>query len=103
MSLVQTFKLHVVAATGLSKDALHIYVGFFVLLAAALLFRRSLKSIVPLIAVFVVATLGELLDALDDVSSLGHWRFGASVHDVVNTLFWPVVLCLVLRFTRLAR
>lgn len=91
-SLFQSIKLSVISAAGLSKDSLHIYVGLAVFLFVALVVIKSVKSAAPLLAVFFVAIIGEILDMRDDFSSLGYWRWQASMHDVVNTLFWPTVL-----------
>jgi hypothetical protein len=99
-SVFQAFKLAVVTATGLSKGALHVYVGLIVWLAATATLRRSVRSLLPLGVVLAVAIVGEAWDARDDIATLGHWRIGASAHDVVNTLFWPTVLVLVARFAR---
>lgn len=97
---LQSVKLAMIAALGLSKDALHIYVGLAVFLLTALALRQSLRSLLPWLAVVVVALAGELFDALDDVRSLGHWRWAASIHDIVNTLFWPTALLLLTRSRR---
>lgn len=102
-SLVQALKLDIVGITGLSKDALHIYVGLGVWLLAAALFRRSITTLRPWLAVLVVAMGIEAFDAFDDWVQLGRWRWKASLHDVVNTLFWPTVLALLARFTRLLK
>lgn len=91
-SAFQSFKLAVVDVVGLSKDALHIHVGLLVFFLAALVFRRSIRSLVPVTVVLALALAGEALDARDDVASLGHWRIGASVHDILNTMFWPCML-----------
>lgn len=96
-STAQAIKLAIVSATGLSKDALHIYVGLAVLLTAAAVLRKPLRSIVPWLVVLTVAVSGELIDMHDDIVSLGYWRWGASLHDVLNTLFWPTVLLLLAR------
>lgn len=101
LSFVQSSKLAIVAATGLAKDALHIYVGLGVFLLV-LLWRRCSRTLLPLLAVLVVAVVGELLDRRDDLASLGRWRWKASVHDIVNTLFWPTVLTLLLYLRLLA-
>lgn len=97
-STAQAIKLAIVQATGLSKDALHIYVGLAVLLTAAVILRKPLRSIVPWLVVLAVVVSGELFDMRDDIASLGYWRWGASLHDVLNTLFWPSVLLLLARF-----
>jgi hypothetical protein len=100
-SPVQLFKLLIIEATGLSKDSLHVYVGMTAFLGVSLLVRKPRASLLPLATVAVAAGLGEFVDLVDDYTSLGHVRIGASVHDIWNTMFWPTVLYLLLRFTRL--
>lgn len=93
-SAIQSIKLVIVAVTGLSKDALHIYVGLAVFLAAAIVLRKPLRSNTPWFMVIGVAITGEVLDMRDDVASFGYWRWSASLHDILNTLFWPTVFLL---------
>lgn len=93
-SAVQSIKLAIVSGTGLSKDALHIYVGLSVFLVTAVVLRKPLQSIIPWLAVAAVAIAGEALDMRDDIASFGYWRWEASLHDVLNTLLWPTVLLL---------
>ena len=100
MSTFQSIKHEIVQFAALSKDALHIYVGLAVFLLAVAVARKGMKSVFPLIAVLVVALLGELLDARDELRRYGHWRLGASLHDFLNTAFWPTVLWLLARFSR---
>lgn len=97
-SAVQTIKLAIVAATGLEKDALHVYVGLAVFFGVGALSRRRLRSAAPWLSVLAVAIVGEIVDMIDDLSMYGHWNWTASVHDVANTLFWPTVICLLVRF-----
>jgi predicted esterase len=91
-SWYQAAKLFLVATLGLSKDALHVHVGLGVFLLAALIFRRPLSSPIPVAAVILAALGGETIDMWDDVRSLGYWRWQVSLGDVVNTIFWPLVL-----------
>jgi hypothetical protein len=98
-SAVQAIKLSIVAATGLSKDTLHVYVGLAVFLVMAAANKRSIASWIPWLAVLVVALLGEAVDMRDDLMSVGHWRWAASLHDVLNTVFWPTVFLLLARAT----
>jgi hypothetical protein len=100
-SAFQAFKLAVMTATSLSKDALHVYFGLIVWLTSAVALRRSVRSSLPLGVVMAVAIIAEGWDASDDIATLGHWRLGASAHDLVNTLFWPTSLLLLARFTRI--
>jgi uncharacterized membrane protein YqgA involved in biofilm formation len=96
-SAVQSLKLALVQAVGLSKDALHIYVGLIVFFVVAVALRRRRTSYLPLVAVVVAAILGELVDMHDDINSLGVWRWRASLHDLANTVFWPSVITLLVR------
>jgi hypothetical protein len=97
-SFVQSVKLSVISAIGLSKDALHISVGLGVFLFVVILLRRPMHSPWPILAVVMVAAAGETLDAVDDVYSFGYWRWAASLHDLVVTAFWPAVMALLARF-----
>jgi hypothetical protein len=101
-SAFQSFELAVMAATGLSKDALHVYVGLTVWLVTVATLRRSVGSLLPLGVVLAVAIVAEGRDVRDDIVTHGHWRIGASAHDVVNTMFWPTILRLLARVTRIA-
>jgi hypothetical protein len=102
-STFQAAKLEVVSLFELSKDALHIYVGLLVFIAATVLLRRSLRSSLPILLVLVVACIAEAFDARDDISDLGYWRIGASMHDIVNTMFWPAILFALARYTKVLR
>ena len=100
MSPLQSVKLVVLDATGLAKDALHVYVGLGVMLVVAIAFKRSLADWRPLAAVVLAAFAGEVWDVIDTWSHGGAPRFRANWKDVANTLFWPTVLFLLARFTR---
>ena len=99
--MIQAIKTAIVAATGLSRDALHIYVGLATFFLAAALIKRPLGSFLPWLVVLAVASTGELVDLRDDIVSFGYWRWDASLHDIVNTVFWPTVLLLLARFSNL--
>ena len=96
-SAFQAAKLFLGSAIGLSKDAMHIFVGLAVFFAAAMAFRKPLSSFLPVAIVVAVAVAGEILDMRDDLESLGYWRWKASTHDVINTGVWPLVLWLLAR------
>lgn len=100
-SPVETIKQAIVAVTGLSKDTLHVYVGLATFVLAALVLRKSARSIVPWLLVLAAAVLGELVDMHEDLTILGYWRWLDSVHDIVNTLFWPTVLLLLARHSKI--
>jgi hypothetical protein len=98
----QSVKLIVGAMFSLSKDALHIYVGLFVFLTVSYLVRKRYHAAWALLAVFLVACLGEIFDARDNFASLGRWRWRASLHDIMNTMFWPIVLSVLIRLRVIA-
>jgi hypothetical protein len=95
----QTIKLIILSVTGLSRDALHIYTGLIVMFGTALMLRRPLRSLVPLIMVILVCMLAETVDMYDDIAFRGYWRWNASLHDFLNSLFWPTMIFLLARYT----
>lgn len=82
--------------TGASDSLLHVHAGMAVLFAARLLTRRSLATIVPFSFVCAAEFANEVLDWLD----YGSVRMPDTLYDVINTLFWPLVLMLGLRWRR---
>lgn len=94
MSNFQALKLEIVAFLGLSKDAVHVYVGLLVFIAFMLFVRRPGSEWWALIGVVLVASGLEFLDLRDDAATYGYMRWTASLHDLANTAFWPAVLAL---------
>jgi hypothetical protein len=100
MSTFQGFKHELVQFASLSKDALHIYVGIAVFLVGVAIARKGLRSGYAMLAVLLVAIGGEVLDLHDEIRDHHRLKLWASVHDLVNTCFWPLVLWLLARYTR---
>lgn len=88
---VQGAKVAVAAVLRLSKDALHVHFGLLIFVTVSYLVRKRFRVAVPLLAVLAAACLGEIFDARDDFAELGRWRWRASLHDILNTMFWPLV------------
>ena len=96
------FKMSVIEATGLAKDALHIYVGVSVYLLCLVLLRpiiksQGIRSFVALIVVTCIALLGEYLDNRETIESLGlvglsRDQILASIRDLINTCMLSYVL-----------
>ena len=82
--------------TGASDTLLHVHAGLAILFLARIVTRRSLATPVP----FLVVCLGELGNELMDYLSYGSWRWHDTLFDVVNTLFWPLMLMIGLRLRR---
>lgn len=103
MSPFQSFKHQLVNFADLSKDALHIYVGLAVFLLVVAVARKGLRSGLAMLAVVLVAVAGELLDLRDEFRLHERIKWLASLHDLVNTCFWPLVLWLLARYTRVVK
>jgi hypothetical protein len=101
VSAFQQAKIALGQLMGLPKDALHIYVGMVVFLAAAALFRRPLRSWLPIAAVLAAALAGEAWDLIETRAAGARVHLDRNWHDVWNTCFWPFLLFLLARYTRL--
>lgn len=92
------FKAYVSDLT-VSKDALHLYLAFIIQVAAALIVRRPLSSLVPWFAVLALELVNETLDLLLEKEPYIHpWQIKGSIHDVVNTMLLPTALMLLARY-----
>ena len=87
----QLLKLWLLAAMPLTKDAIHVYIGFLCLLLALILFRRKLGSFTALIPGLVVSVAMEVFDLRDG------YDWAASVKDLINTNLIPFLLVLLTR------
>lgn len=102
-TFMQTTKMWVVHHIGLEKDALHVYFALFLLFGSVLLFRWSLRSWKPAALIFAIAVIGEIWDLRDGLLTSVPLVVGLpdSIHDVWNTMFWPLAILLLARFTDL--
>lgn len=101
MSVFQETKILLIDTVGLSKDALHVYVGLIVFFGTALIFRLPLRDIRPWCAVLLAAILGEVWDIYDTEVIGARQVYAGNWHDIWNTLFWPTAIMLLARFTRI--
>ena len=95
MSEYQEAKRIIVSILELSKDSIHMHVGLIVFFLAVVFWKKGSIEARCLIPVAIVASLMEILDLRYDYVSLGHFRLKAitaSIHDLINTTFWPVVI-----------
>jgi hypothetical protein len=98
-ALYHRFIIWIGDGTGLPDTILHIHAGLAVLMLARVATRRSLGSFVPLSFVVAAEAANELLDRLH----YGSWRWPDTSNDIVHTLFWPLVICLGVRFRPMLR
>lgn len=85
------------AATGLGRDALHIYAALLIQVAAAAFLRRRLADWLPWLIVLGFVAANEYLDAYSD-GLLEQWEMSAGLHDLWNTMLVPTTLLLLARF-----
>ena len=82
--------------TGASDSLLHVHAGLAILFLARLITRRSLATPLPFLMVLAAESANELMDRL----TYGSWRLEDTSLDMLNTLFWPFVLMVGLRWRR---
>ena len=92
MTDLQALKLDIIALLQLSRDAIHMHIGFAVFMAMALITRGRTSVWWAFLAAVLSAVGLEVLDLRDDLASRGYMRWSESLHDVLNTLFWPLIL-----------
>ena len=85
--------------TGLPDTLLHVHAGMAILMLARIVTRRSLGSFVPLAFVALAEGANEVMDRLH----FGAWRWPDTTSDIVNTMFWPTVICIGVRLRPLGR
>jgi hypothetical protein len=92
---LQAFKLYMIEATHLAKDALHIYAGLALFIGVRLIWRRRGGWVLGWLAALAAALIVEWLDMRTEALEANlqpdaeHWK------DIWNTMFWPTVLLLV--------
>ena len=82
--------------TGASDSLLHVHAGLAILFLARIVTRRSLATPIPFLVVVAAEAVNEIMDRIN----FGGWRLGDTGLDVANTLFWPFVLMVGLRWRR---
>lgn len=95
-SLYERLILWIGDGTGASDTLLHVHAGLAILFLARIVTRRSLATPVP----FLIVCAAELGNELMDYLSYGSWRWHDTSFDVVNTLFWPLMLMIGIRLRR---
>jgi hypothetical protein len=101
VSLLQTVKLWLVQHVGLAKDALHVYVALTLYLGVIALFGWRADGWKALALVGVAAIGGEAWDIRDRLAAGIAQNYAGNLHDVWNTMFWPLAIALLVRTGRL--
>jgi hypothetical protein len=95
---IQQFKSVAIDATGLAKDALHIYAGMGLFLFIRLAWRWRGGWVLAWLAVLAMACTVEWIDMKAEAANSALQPDAAHWHDIWNTMFWPTVLLLVGRW-----
>lgn len=82
--------------TGAPDSLLHVHAGMAVMFLARVVTRRSLATWTPFLVVLAAALAKEAVDRL----AHGAWRMPDTIFDIINTIFWPLVLMIGLRWRR---
>ena len=88
----QVFKLWWLSVLPLTKDAIHIYIGFLCLVFALVALRRKLTSYWALAPGILVSLTMEYFDLRDG------FGWAASAKDLVNTNLIPLLIILLARW-----
>jgi hypothetical protein len=87
-------------ALGLNMDALHVYVGLAILLTAALILRRPLRSPLPWLVLLVMELSNEYYDWTYEIwpGPERQIQLAEGVRDVWNTMAVPTFLLIASRW-----
>lgn len=96
MSYFQSLKTDIILFLGISRDTIHLYIGFLSLLLSFFFFKK-ISSYKTLILGLIISVLLESIDLSDDMAAYGFPRWGASLHDVFNTNLLPFLFVTVLK------
>jgi hypothetical protein len=93
----QQLKTQILAAVGLSKDSVHLYIGIGCFLLSILVLRFAPTAYRSLLLGLVVSLAMEAMDLRDNVRYRETTRVLASLHDLVNTNLLPYLVVVSLR------
>ena len=85
-------------ATGISMDALHVLIGFFLFLLAARLTRRTLGSFLPWSLLLLVELANEVYDLHIEIWPNLSSQLGEGAKDILLTMALPTLLLAIARW-----
>ena len=92
-------KSWVADSISLSHDVMHVHVGLLVFFALLWLFRRHQRRLTVAWTLTLAATLfNEALDGYDWIVWTGTINWMESLKDTLNTMFWPAIVALMLKY-----
>jgi len=91
-SLIQELKDIFIRLLGISRDAAHIHIGLLIFFVSVVYWRKGRIDKWSLIPVLSVALLGELIDVVDYLVTVGDVYWANSLEDIVQSMLWPVII-----------
>ena len=79
---------------GASEALLHLHAGLLIFFFSSLLFRRRMRSRMPISLVYAFAVANELADVITPGHTSRTWE---PIFDISNTVVWPTLLFLLAR------
>ena len=84
--------------SGLDMDSLHVHAGVLGQIAAALVLRRPIRSVVPCLLVLAAAIANEVYDFQYEIWEDRSAQLDGGLRDIWNTMLLPTVLLAFARF-----
>lgn len=84
--------------SGLDMDSLHVHAGVLGQIAAALILRRPLRSVIPWLLVLAAALANEAYDFRYEIWEDRSAQLDGGIRDIWNTMLLPSLLLLLARF-----
>jgi len=91
-SLIQELKDIFIGLLGISRDAAHIHIGLLIFFVSVVYWRKGRIDKWSLIPVLSVALLGEIIDVVDYLVTVGDVYWANSLEDIVQSMLWPVII-----------
>jgi hypothetical protein len=85
-------------ASGLNMDALHVHAGILLLVAAALMLRRPLRSPWPWLVVLAAELANEYYDLNYEIWPTRGQQFAEGAKDIWNTMLLPTAILVAARW-----
>lgn len=90
-------KMFIEHASVVSHDTLHVLLGVLVWVGAALLLRKPLTALAPILILFGLAAFNELVDLRVEQWPHKGMQYGESAKDLVLTMILPALLMVAIR------
>lgn len=82
----------VLGVLGLSKDAIHVYLGLAVFFLTVVVLKKGKIDLWAMAPVIILALSMETIDLYDSYRFMDSMYWSNSIHDIINTTFWPFVI-----------